>query len=115
MIFNNVITESQSGTAKQQYFRARVKKFQTPFFISHLLLEYAYILGPVGVNYQHLTHKNTSVSSFCCEGRYGSNLFVFFCFISFVCVCFFFLCVVFADCYVSFLEEKRIILTKPIT
>lgn len=59
-------------------------------------LEYAYILVSVGVNYQHLTHKNTSVSAFCSEGRYGSNLFELFSFVLFLlclfCFCFCVLC-----------------------
>lgn len=48
------------------------------------------------------------------DGMGRIYLFSFVLFLLCVCV-FFFLCVVFADCYVSFLEEKRIILTKPIT
>ena len=42
------------------------------------------------------------MSSFCSEGRYGSNLFELSSFVLFLLfVLFLFLCVVFADCYVS--------------
>ena len=96
MIFNNVISQKANRVLQNSNIFAHGLRNFIRFSLFPSALEYAYILVSVGVNYQHLAHKNTSVSSFCSEGRYGSNLFELFSFVLFLlcllCFCFCVLC-----------------------